>query len=229
MEPRVSAGGAPTPEFHNDMEPGVEAGELELVCRVSECRPEPVGVCQAEPEDASADPAVNGLVAAYESSKRSAQSSSSGGATHSGDERHAGPPVKTNDLKGLEIEVFGASARVGKEQVDLRAGLGRLDLKGGSVDGWHASGAMEVLTGRFNAGIHNDDGTTGANLGLGGTLIGGEVTLGYGRWSVTAGAALSAGVAFSSGEADVDGDGAVERCAKGSAKVVTLGVCTEFR
>jgi hypothetical protein len=61
----------------------------------------------------------------------------------------------------------------------------------GERDGVSFSVAGEVLTARANAGIHNDDGSEGANLGALATGAGVEATVGYSGWSVTAGASIS--------------------------------------
>jgi hypothetical protein len=98
----------------------------------------------------------------------------------------------------------------------------------GERDGVSFSVAGEVLTARANAGIHNDDGSEGANLGALATGAGVEATVGYSGWSVTAGASISAGVAVSSGERNVDGDDVPERCFKASIGPATLGFCSEL-
>lgn len=232
MEPRICAGGSPSPELVNGSVSDIESRDTELVCRVVESQPEPAGSCRAEPDGSTADPAVRGLVDGYERSQRPAHALGfypDVGITSGGAPSVTGAATKTDDPDTrIDTELFTVSARFGAQN-DVRAGLERLDFKAGPADGWHWSGTVEMASARVHAGIHNDDGTEGANLGAGATLVGGEVTLAHGPWSLTAGAAISYGAAFSSGESDVDGDGALERCFKGSVGVATLGFCTEFR
>jgi hypothetical protein len=150
------------------------------------------------------------------------------GVTRSGDHFVGLAAMKMRDpATGINVEVFTASAQVGAQN-ELQGGLARVGFDTGG-DGVRLSGTMEVMTARANLGTHNDDGTVGANAGLGATAVGGELTVAYGPWSLTGGAAASLGWAFSSGESDVDNDGALERCFKGSVGVATLGVCTEFK
>jgi hypothetical protein len=95
------------------------------------------------------------------------------------------------------------------------------------VFGVNLSGSADALNLRANLGIHNDDGSTGANIGAMATAAGVEVTAEHSGWSATLGLSESVGVAVSSGEGR-DGDGDLERCFKLSIGPATVGFCSEF-
>lgn len=146
------------------------------------------------------------------------------GVTGSGDAVHAGAAaLKGRDPAnyGLEVEVFSVSGQVGGE-MEAQGALARLGLSGtrGSV-------TAEFLTARAHGGSHNDDGSTGVNVGAGATGAGVEGTLALGESSITGGVALSLGASASLGVRDQDGDGAIEVCAKVSVGFATLGFCAE--
>jgi hypothetical protein len=88
------------------------------------------------------------------------------------------------------------------------------------------SGSVEAFTARANIGIHNDDGSTGFNVGAGVTAVGFEGTIG-GASRLTYGVAAGAGAGVSVGVRDVDRDGNGELCARVSIGPVTVGACLE--
>jgi len=99
------------------------------------------------------------------------------------------------------------------------AALGELQL-GASVD-------LDSVDAHL--GSRNEDGSYGANVGIGQSLIEGKVTADYHGWSLTIGASVSAGGSISSGEGrDIDGDGIRERCFQMSLGPLTLGECDEL-
>lgn len=93
--------------------------------------------------------------------------------------------------------------------------------------GYSLSVTREVLTARANLGEHNDDGSLGGNIGVGGTLGGIEGTLETPYGSLTAGSSISVGASGSMGVRDADHDGKLEFCAKFSIPAYTLGACVE--
>jgi hypothetical protein len=129
--------------------------------------------------------------------------------------------LKGRDAKtGLQAEVLSVSAQVGAQN-EFQIGLVRVAGGIGPL-----TGSVENMTARANAGIHNDDGSTGFNLGAGAIVIGGEATLGTAT-SGTFGLAVSMGEGASLGFRDIDGDGAPELCGRVSSGAVTLGLCLE--
>jgi len=144
------------------------------------------------------------------------------GKAAAGDSGYAGVAlVKGRDPKtGLEAEVLSASVQVGAQN-EVQVGLVRV---GGSVG--MLSGSVEAMTARANAGIHNDDGSTGFNVGAGATLIGSEATVGSAN-GLTFGLAASVGAGASVGGRDLDADGRAELCARVSYGPLTVGLCLE--
>lgn len=122
---------------------------------------------------------------------------------------------------GIEVEVFSASAQVGKE-IELQAGMARV-----GVSGTHGSATMDVFTARVQGGIHNDDGSVGINVGYGTVILGAEGTYQSGANSLTLGISAGTGAAASIGTRDQDGDGNRELCAKASVQLLTVGFCVE--
>ena len=123
---------------------------------------------------------------------------------------------------GIEVEVFSASAQVGGEN-EAQVGMGRL-----GISGKHGSLTAEVLTARAHGGAHNDDGSVGANSGLGASIVALEGTLVAGSDSLTFG--LSAGApsfGLSVGLRDIDHNGTVEKCFRVTAGPFTAGFCQE--
>ena len=130
--------------------------------------------------------------------------------------------LKGRDPKsGIEVEVFSGSAQVGLQN-EAQAGLARM-----GVSGKNGSATAELFTVRATEGIHNDDGSIGLNVGAVANFANIEGTLTHGADSLTAGLGAGVGYAFSLGLRDIDHDGAIEVCVKGTAGPVTLGVCAE--
>jgi hypothetical protein len=144
------------------------------------------------------------------------------GVTASGDSVFAGLAlVKGPSSKGgAEVEVLSVSAQVGA-QTELQFGLERVAGTRGVL-----SGSVEAFTARAHIGIHNDDGSTGLNVGAGVTAVGFEGTVG-GASRLTYGVAAGVGASLSVGAADVDRDGSSELCARVSLGPVTVGACLE--
>jgi hypothetical protein len=144
------------------------------------------------------------------------------GLTRSGGAAYAGVAlIKGRDPKsGVDIEALSASAQIGT-QSEVQVGLQRIAGSRGAL-----AGSVETISARFNVGIHNDDGSTGLNLGASATAIGFEGTVGHAN-SLTYGVAASAGAAGSVGIRDIDHDGKTELCARVSLGPVTAGICVE--
>jgi hypothetical protein len=126
---------------------------------------------------------------------RPASSYAKAGVTSTGDGVHVGAAaLKGTKPNGDGIELFTASGQVGA-QTEVQAGV----LRGST-----SRGAVEFLTARAAAGIHNPDGSTGVNLSVGAKVLGGKIKLGSG--SVATGAAsLGIGVKGSVGIREQNG------------------------
>lgn len=144
------------------------------------------------------------------------------GVTAAGDSVHvSAAALKGRDPKtGFDAEVLSLSAQLGAQN-ELQAGLVRVGVTGGIV-----TASPETITARANAGIHNDDGSTGLNLGVNATAVGSEVTIGHAS-SLTYGVAASLGGGASIGLRDADHDGKRELCVRASVEQVTFGFCLE--
>ncbi len=177
---------------------------------------------QLPPPATSAPPSTANNNAQRTSGRSGVAPYAAAGKTAAGDSVYAGVALaKGRDPKtGLEGEVLSASAQVGAQN-EFQVGLVRVGGSAGLV-----SGSVEIMTARVNAGIHNDDGSTGLNAGAGATLIGSDVTVG-GATSLTFGLAASYGGGLSVGGRDSDGDGRPELCARVSYAAVTVGLCLE--
>lgn len=115
-----------------------------------------------------------------------------------------------------------------QDQIDVQIGLPRFE-RHGSVGPLHLTGAIDLLNASVHLGSQNSDGSQGENVGATLTEIGGEVTVEYSGWSLTAGWSSSWGASVSSGEGrDLDGDGRAERCFQASFGPLTLGECDEL-
>jgi hypothetical protein len=253
MKPEISGNGRSLPEAQSGPWQGAELDGESVSCHSEnqklECAAEPAGDCSARENTATSEQAVRGLVEAFEASsraslvsplataagnsnaERTSERTAGGylelGMTRSGDSFAGVAALKGRDADtGLEVEVFTASAQVGR-QTELQAGLARVGVAT-SGEGLHARVTFEALTARASAGTHNDDGSKGANLGAMATGAGAEATLEYSGWSATLGLSASLGAAASSGERDIDGDGVREGCFEASVGPLTLGFCTEF-
>ena len=206
--------------------------------------PPALGNEAAEPSACEAPSAVWSLVQQFPAASFSKPSPASGphpGSTSIVGYEHSGPTaegdsqrseaafVKSSNpsgaLNGSNIEALGAVAQTGKqnnlELVALRSTL--------SVS--HAGFGL-AITGdgpslRASLGEHNDDGSLGGNLALGGNALGFEATLSTPVGSVTYGDGLSLAVSGSLGVRDADHDGNPEFCAKFSIPAYTFGICLE--
>ncbi len=149
----------------------------------------------------------------------------SAGKTSSGDSVYAGFAMnQSRDPKtGIEVDVFSGSAQAGAQN-EVQVGMARIGAS--SDDGAHRIGG-EVFTAKAGAGIHNSDGSKGANAGVGAAVVGVEGTASLRGNSATVGFSVGVGLEGSIGIRDQDGDGKKEACVKGGVKAVTLGVCLE--
>jgi hypothetical protein len=125
-----------------------------------------------------------------------------------------------NVSSGAEAEVLSASVQLGAQN---EAQLTFVRVAGGSGA---LRGSTEAFTARANIGIHNDDGSTGLNVGAGAAAIGFEATIGR-ETSLTTGLAASIGYGASIGVRDVDADGKTELCARVCGGPITIGLCVE--
>jgi hypothetical protein len=142
--------------------------------------------------------------------------------TASGDSVYAGVALLKGSVRKShgEVEALSVSGQVGA-QTEVQVGLQRVAGTSGAL-----SGSVEVFTARANIGIHNDDGSTGFNVGVGATAVGFEGSVG-GASGLTYGVAASVGAGVSVGVRDVDRDGSGELCARVSIGPVTVGACVE--
>lgn len=146
---------------------------------------------------------------------------SSAGTTAGGDSVYAGlAMLKGRDPSGAAIEVLSASVQVGA-QTELQVGFQRVAGTRGAL-----TGSVETFALRANAGIHNDDGSVGLNIGASATAIGFEATAGDAS-SVTYGVGAGVGAGASVGVRDIDHDGQTELCARLSFGPITVGACLE--
>ena len=128
-------------------------------------------------------------------------------------------------LQGSDRRFLSGRVKYGEDNDVQVTGPGATLLK--SRDGYSLSLTMDSLTARGNLGVHNDDGSTGGNVGATAELAGAEVTLGTPAFSVTGGLSMSWGASGSLGIRDQDHDGKPEYCEKFSIPVLTEGVCVE--
>jgi hypothetical protein len=142
--------------------------------------------------------------------------------TASGDSVYAGVALLKGSVpnSGGDVEVLSVSGQIGA-QVEVQLGLQRVAGTRGAL-----SGSVEAFTARANIGVHNDDGSTGFNVGAGVTAVGFEGTVG-GASRLTYGVAAGLGAGVSVGVRDVDRDGSGELCARVSLGPVTVGLCVE--
>jgi hypothetical protein len=176
----------------------------------------------ALPPSAASSPASTANNNAQRTSERNLGPCVDADATASGDSLFAGVAL----LKGRvpkssgEVEVVSGSAQIGA-QTEVQLGFQR-------VAGTHGllSGSVETFAARANVGIHNDDGSTGFNIGASATAIGFEGSIG-GTSRLTYGVAAGMGAGVSLGVRDADRDGNGELCARVSIGPVTVGACLE--
>jgi hypothetical protein len=128
-------------------------------------------------------------------------------------------------LQGSSLEVLGVVAQNGAQSNhELIAMRSTLALSHG---GFGIAVTADGPSLRASLGAHNDDGSLGGNLGLGGNALGFEATLSTPVGSVTYGDGLSLAASGSIGVRDADHDGKPEFCAKVSIPAYTFGVCLE--
>jgi hypothetical protein len=150
------------------------------------------------------------------------------GLTSSGDAAFAGvAAMKGRDPgDGTEVELASVSGQLGAQN-EAQAGLARI----GVALGGPARGQLDVLTARVHAGIHNDDGSVGANVGAMATAASAEGSVSYHGFSLDLGVGVGAGLSIGSGLRDADQDGNPEACFRLAGGVLgkgTLGVCVEM-
>ncbi len=133
--------------------------------------------------------------------------------------------VTSGPFKGSGVEAGNVSATAGKDKDVQLNGL-RV-TRSVTVGGFHYSSTADLGSVRANLGTHNDDGSVGGNLGIGGDAVGDESTIDTGYGSVTYGESVSDGVSGSLGVRDADHDGKPEYCAKFSVPAFTIGACIE--
>jgi hypothetical protein len=156
--------------------------------------------------------------------RRSTSPYADAGVTSSGDSVYVGGAgIKTHEpTSQTDLEVGSVSVQLGA-QSEAQLAMARIGDPYGKV-----TGGVEVFTARAQLGIHNDDGSTGFNAGLGATAVGAETTYTFdGGNTLTVGAAASLGISGSIGLRDADGDGVDELCARYSGAIFTLGICAE--
>lgn len=159
---------------------------------------------------------------AQRTSERNLAPYANAGVTGSGDSLFAGVAV----LKGSvpksngQVEAFTVSGQIGA-QTEAQLGFQRVAGAHGAL-----GGGVEIFTARANIGIHNDDGSTGFNVGAGATAVGFEGSYG-GANSFSYGVAASVGASVSLGVRDVDRDGNSELCGRASIGPITVGICLE--
>lgn len=119
-----------------------------------------------------------------------------------------------------EVELASVSGQIGA-QSEVQLGFQRVAGTHGAL-----SGSVETFTARANIGIHNDDGSTGFNVGAGLTAVGFEGSFG-GATRFTYGVSGGLGAGVSVGVRDVDDDGNGELCARVSVGSITAGACLE--
>jgi hypothetical protein len=125
---------------------------------------------------------------------------------------------------GIFAEIGTVSAQAGLHQVEVQGGLARV---GGQSDDGQNSVSAEFLTGRFNLGTHNDDGSKGLNVGGQLTIAAYQETVGVNGNGLTVGVSAGIGAAGSAGYRDADGDGYRELCKSASVMFLTFGTCIE--
>jgi hypothetical protein len=150
------------------------------------------------------------------------------GPTSSGDAVFGGvAAMKGHDPRdGSEVELGSVSGQVGA-QTEVQAGLARVGIALGDSGRGH----MDVLTARAHAGIHNDDGSVGANAGATVTAASVEASFNHHGFSLNLGVGVGAGLSIGAGMRDADEDGNPEACFRLSGGVLgkgTLGVCVEM-
>jgi len=132
--------------------------------------------------------------------------------------------LKGHDPRGVDVEVFSASAHAGEREAAVQAGMARM---GGSAFGGHFAVSGEVFTAQAHATFDNPDGSTGVGASIGSTVVAAEATLSASGFSVTGGASIGTTVGVSLGVRDSDHDGQPEACGRVDFGVGSLGLCVE--
>lgn len=198
--------------------PEAESTETELMCSA---RPAPPLTSRVDPDPAGpASPATLSLVNQFSRSNERTHP----GVIESSDD-HGESAVISHLDKRTGVQVLSASAQAGAQN-EIQAAFARASYRAGSAV--QIAIGVEAFTARAHAGVHNDDGSVGANLGALATAAGIEATLSYSGWSLTAGLSISEGFAVSSGERNADADEIPERCFRMSLGPATLGFCSEL-
>lgn len=130
--------------------------------------------------------------------------------------------VKGRDKNGAEVEAMSASVQAGAEH-EAQATV----LRVGFSDS-HVAISGEAATVGAHVGIHNPDGSTGWNSGVGAVVVSAEGTVGDGANSVTVGTGVGIGAEGSVGVRDKDGNGKPEVCFRVGVKFATVGACVEL-
>ncbi|HYP87542.1 MAG TPA: hypothetical protein VEQ59_05305 [Polyangiaceae bacterium] len=237
MPDPISSSTASTQASLPDYDPSLdEAGAL--------CRADAANSSPAEPPRSSRSPAVPQLVSsvprppsalppassasmANNNAQRTAERNgvapyASAGKTAAGDAAYVAlAALKGRDPKsGGEVEILSASLQVGRQN-EAQVTYVRVGGSSGAL-----IGSAEAFTAHANLGVHNDDGSTGVNLGYGVNAISFEATVGH-ETSVTAGLSASVGQGASLGLRDLDHDAKTELCARVSTGPITVGLCVE--
>lgn len=133
--------------------------------------------------------------------------------------------VKGVSHVGAEGEVVTYSRKHGSQnEVDITGARVRRAIS--EVPGLSVSG--ELVRARSNVGIHNEDGSTGFNIGA--TVTAAQKTAHYDPGDGNSGhlgIGIGAGAAFSVGTRDADADGKEEVCVSASVFMVSGGICWE--
>jgi hypothetical protein len=198
------------------------------------CSPDS-GVCTAQPS------AVRALVGKFSSTSLPTAAvpsaplavstgvlTASSGSTPGGSSRLATTLVTQDITLGpleSKLELGGVSRQTGPDFDDQIALARRTTALSGG--GYSLSAVGDVVALRANLGEHNDDGSIGGNIGLGGEILGGEATVNTPYGSLTGGVGISASLGGSMGVRDADHDGKPEFCAKFSIPELTVGACVE--
>lgn len=85
------------------------------------------------------------------------------------------------------------------DQINLQTGIPRIEARA-ALGSAQLTAGINLLNVNGHFGMRNEDGSHGANVGLGANLLGGEVNIDYEGWSLTVGVAASIGGSVRSGE-----------------------------
>lgn len=130
--------------------------------------------------------------------------------------------VKGRDANGGEVEAMSASVQAGAQR-EAQVTVLRVGFSDSRVA---VSG--EAGTANAHVGIHNPDGSTGVNSGVGAVIVAAEGTFGDQANSLTVGIGVGVGAEASVGLRDKDGNGQPELCVRIGVKFATVGACVEL-